>query len=54
MLTLLDIIHLIQFYYLKSENFETAATDVETFKIESLRSLRLIDHLGLLLTLGRY
>lgn len=38
MLTLLDIIHLIQFYYLKAETFETAAADVETFKIESLRS----------------
>jgi hypothetical protein len=38
MLTLLDIIHLIQWYYLKSETFETAAADVETFRIESLRS----------------
>lgn len=37
MLTLSDIIHLIQFYYLKAENFETAAADVETFRIESLR-----------------
>jgi 5'-AMP-activated protein kinase regulatory gamma subunit len=38
MLTLLDIIHLIQWYYLKAETFETAAADVETFRIESLRS----------------
>ena len=38
MLTLLDIIHLIQWYYLKSETFETAAADVETFRIESIRS----------------
>jgi predicted transcriptional regulator len=37
MLTLLDIIHLIQWYYLKAETFETAAADVEGFKIESLR-----------------
>ncbi|KIM28038.1 hypothetical protein M408DRAFT_329692 [Serendipita vermifera MAFF 305830] len=39
MLTLLDIIHLIQWYYLKSETFETAAADVETFRIESLRNI---------------
>ncbi|PVG01368.1 putative nuclear protein SNF4 [Serendipita vermifera] len=39
MLTLLDIIHLIQWYYLKAETFETAAADVETFRIESLRSI---------------
>ena len=38
MLTLLDIIHLIQWFYLKSETFETAAADVETFRIENLRS----------------
>jgi 5'-AMP-activated protein kinase regulatory gamma subunit len=38
MFTLLDIIHLIQYYYVKAENFESAAADVETFKIESLRS----------------
>lgn len=39
MLTLSDIIHLIQFYYLKAETFETAAADVETFRIESLRDV---------------
>ncbi|KAG8772540.1 AMP-activated serine/threonine-protein kinase regulatory subunit [Serendipita sp. 397] len=39
MLTLIDIIHLIQFYYLKAETFETATSDVETFKIESLRNI---------------
>ncbi|KAG8810570.1 AMP-activated serine/threonine-protein kinase regulatory subunit [Serendipita sp. 399] len=39
MLTLIDIIHLIQFYYLKAETFDSAIADVETFKIESLRNI---------------
>ncbi|KAG8809043.1 AMP-activated serine/threonine-protein kinase regulatory subunit, partial [Serendipita sp. 399] len=39
MLTLLDIIHLIQWYYLKAESFETAAADVDTFRIESIRDI---------------
>ncbi|CAG7849788.1 Nuclear protein SNF4 [Serendipita indica DSM 11827] len=39
MLTLLDIIHLIQWYYLKAETFETASADVETFRIESIRDI---------------
>lgn len=39
MLTLLNIIHLIQYYYMKAETFETAAADVETFRIESLRDI---------------
>jgi 5'-AMP-activated protein kinase regulatory gamma subunit len=50
MLTLLDIIHLIQWYYLKSENFETAAADVETFRIESIRGMALINAYNALLT----
>ena len=36
MLTVSDIIHLIQYYY-RTSNFATAATDVETFRLESLR-----------------
>ncbi len=38
MLTVLDIIHLIQFYY-RTADYEQAATDVETFRLESLRGL---------------
>ncbi|KAJ8496109.1 hypothetical protein ONZ45_g12581 [Pleurotus djamor] len=36
MLTVLDIIHLIQYYY-RTANWEAAASDVETFKLESIR-----------------
>jgi len=36
MLTVLDIIHLIQYYY-HTASFDSAATDVETFRLESLR-----------------
>jgi len=36
MLTVLDIIHLIQYYY-DTANYEAAAADVETFRLESLR-----------------
>ena len=43
MLTLLNIIHLIQFYYMKAETFETAAADVETFRIESLQGGRSLE-----------
>lgn len=38
MLTVLDIIHLIQYYY-RTADFEQASTDVETFRLESLRGL---------------
>jgi hypothetical protein len=55
MLTLSDIIHLIQFYYLKAETFETAAADVETFRIESLRGAHAYHCRGLAgLTCCRY
>ncbi|KIO08225.1 hypothetical protein M404DRAFT_22837 [Pisolithus tinctorius Marx 270] len=36
MLTVLDIIHLIQYYY-DNANYDTATADVETFRLESLR-----------------
>lgn len=36
MLTVLDIIHLIQYYY-RTADFQQATTDVETFRLESLR-----------------
>ncbi|KAJ8502858.1 hypothetical protein ONZ45_g11379 [Pleurotus djamor] len=38
MLTVLDIIHLIQYYY-RTANWEAAASDVETFKLESIRDI---------------
>ncbi|KAI6047588.1 hypothetical protein EDC04DRAFT_2875816, partial [Pisolithus marmoratus] len=38
MLTVLDIIHLIQYYY-DNANYDTAAADVETFRLESLRDI---------------
>ncbi|KAF9460841.1 hypothetical protein BDZ94DRAFT_876043 [Collybia nuda] len=38
MLTVLDIIHLIQYYY-RTASYDYAATDVETFRLESLREL---------------
>ena len=36
MLTVLDIIHLIQYYY-RTTSYDYAAADVETFRLESLR-----------------
>lgn len=38
MLTVLDIIHLIQYYY-HNLNYEAAAADVETFRLELLRGM---------------
>ncbi|TFK77044.1 CBS-domain-containing protein [Pluteus cervinus] len=38
MLTVLDIIHLIQYYY-RTATYDYAETDVETFKLESLRDI---------------
>ncbi|KAF4623425.1 hypothetical protein D9613_001859 [Agrocybe pediades] len=38
MLTVLDIIHLIQYYY-HTSSYDYAATDVETFRLESLRGI---------------
>ena len=38
MLTVSDIIHLIQYYY-DNSSYDTAAADVETFRLESLRGL---------------
>ncbi|KJA29182.1 hypothetical protein HYPSUDRAFT_128046 [Hypholoma sublateritium FD-334 SS-4] len=38
MLTVLDIIHLIQYYY-RTASYDDAAADVETFKLESLRDI---------------
>ncbi|EIW86658.1 CBS-domain-containing protein [Coniophora puteana RWD-64-598 SS2] len=38
MLTVLDIIHLIQYYY-HTASYDTAAADVETFRLESLREI---------------
>ncbi|KAG6842603.1 hypothetical protein C0991_000129 [Blastosporella zonata] len=38
MLTVLDIIHLIQYYY-HTSSYDYAATDVETFRLESLRDI---------------
>ncbi|TFK41102.1 hypothetical protein BDQ12DRAFT_678898 [Crucibulum laeve] len=38
MLTVLDIIHLIQYYY-RTASYAYAATDVETFRLESLRDI---------------
>ncbi|GLB36208.1 putative CBS-domain-containing protein [Lyophyllum shimeji] len=39
MLTVLDIIHLIQYYYRTTASYDYAATDVETFPLESLRDI---------------
>lgn len=36
MLTVQDIIHLIQYYY-HTSSYDNAVTDVETFRLESLR-----------------
>jgi len=38
MLTVLDIIHLIQYYY-RTASYDYAAADVETFRLESLREI---------------
>lgn len=38
MLTVLDIIHLIQYYY-RTTNYDYAAADVEHFRLESLRGM---------------
>ncbi|KAF9056223.1 hypothetical protein BJ165DRAFT_1431847 [Panaeolus papilionaceus] len=38
MLTVLDIIHLIQYYY-RTASYDYAAADVETFRLESLRDI---------------
>ncbi|KAF9015192.1 hypothetical protein BDQ17DRAFT_1230334 [Cyathus striatus] len=38
MLTVLDIIHLIQYYY-RTASYDYAAADVETFRLESLRGM---------------
>ncbi|TFK30495.1 CBS-domain-containing protein [Coprinopsis marcescibilis] len=38
MLTVLDIIHLIQYYY-RTASYDYAATDVEIFRLESLREI---------------
>ncbi|KAF8203600.1 CBS-domain-containing protein [Pholiota molesta] len=43
MLTVLDIIHLIQYYY-RTTNYDYAAADVEHFRLESLRDIE--DELG--------
>lgn len=40
MLTVQDIIHLIQYYY-HTSSYDNAAADVETFRLESLRGERL-------------
>lgn len=44
MLTVLDIIHLIQFYY-RTASYDSASEDVETFRLESLRGRFLIYNL---------
>jgi 5'-AMP-activated protein kinase regulatory gamma subunit len=40
MLTVLDIIHLIQYYY-RTASYDYAAADVETFRLESLRGVHI-------------
>jgi len=48
MLTVSDIIHLIQYYY-HTSNFASAVTDVETLRLESLRgkpSLQRLAHMS--------
>ena len=45
MLTVSDIIHLIQYYY-HTSNFASAATDVETFRLESLRGKPTLERLA--------
>lgn len=41
MLTVLDIIHLIQYYY-RTASYDYAAADVEHFRLESLRGMYLM------------
>lgn len=38
MLTVLDIIHLIQYYY-RTASYDSAVADVEHFRLESLRGM---------------
>jgi 5'-AMP-activated protein kinase regulatory gamma subunit len=38
MLTVLDIIHLIQYYY-QTTSYDSATSEVEHFKLESLRGM---------------
>ncbi|KIY47026.1 CBS-domain-containing protein [Fistulina hepatica ATCC 64428] len=45
MLTVLDIIHLIQYYY-RTDSYDYATADVETFKLESLRGENIEKELG--------
>jgi hypothetical protein len=44
MLTVLDIIHLIQYYY-KTATYDTVVTEAESFRLESLRGVLLHDRL---------
>ena len=37
MLTVLDIIHLMQYYWRNTSTYDDAAEDVETFKLDQLR-----------------
>ena len=39
MITVNDIIHLIQFYYYTSTNYDTATLDVETMRLDRLREI---------------
>jgi hypothetical protein len=39
MLTVLDIIHLIQYYYKTAVDYDNAKTDVDKFRLESLRGI---------------
>ena len=38
MFTLADVVHLIQYYYLTSNEYENVVAEVEAFQLESLRS----------------
>lgn len=51
MLTVLDIIHLIQYYY-DNLNYEAAAADVETFRLELLRGVSFPDSIRWTLSNG--
>ena len=53
MLTVLDIIHLIQYYY-RTASYDYAATDVETFRLESLRGTSIHDPSSSFSSLFRY
>lgn len=37
MFTLVDVIHLIQYYYLSATGYDTAAVEVETVDLSALR-----------------